>query len=479
MSSEVFGDELKNVYPVVEKNLSDSGSLDNVVEFLMMCGGRSLPEVMVTLVPEAWKYSELMSDLKKAYYKWNSMTMEPWDGPALLTFTDGRYIGAILDRNGLRPSRFYVTKSRHLIMASEVGVVDIDPAEIVQKGRLKPGRILLADVLKKEITSDIDFKDQICRMRPVEEWLKKLTTLDDLHEIFKSQNPNFEGIMSTSMCSAARTSSWARSPGAPLHKDNFFLVEEDRRLPLFGYNAEILSMLLLPMIKNSKESLGSMGNDAPLACFSMFNPLIYDYFKQLFAQVTNPPIDPIREKVIMSLAAPIGPETNILEPSSEQCERLFLEHPILSLEDLYVIKNIKYRNFKAIEINTVFDVKDYSPGVDFLSRSLDAICGEAERAVLDGYTYLVLSDRMAGRNYLPVSPLLAIGAVHHHLIERRLRMKVALIAETGEAREIHHHCLLLGYGADAICPYLIFETVRNLNSQVCKCYDRLSRVLIQ
>ncbi len=236
MSSEEFGDQLKDLYPVIEKNLSDSGSLDNVVEFLVMCGGRSLPEVMVTLVPEAWKYSELMSDSKKAYYKWNSMTMEPWDGPALLTFTDGRYIGAILDRNGLRPSRFYVTKSKHLIMASEVGVVDVDPAEIVQKGRLKPGRILLADTLKKEITSDIDFKDEICRLRPVEEWLKKLTTIDDLHEIFKSQNPSFGSIMNTSMLSANRSVVDAASP---LHKESFFLVEEDRRLPLFGYNIEV------------------------------------------------------------------------------------------------------------------------------------------------------------------------------------------------------------------------------------------------
>jgi glutamate synthase (NADPH/NADH) len=247
--------------------------------------------------------------------------------------------------------------------------------------------------------------------------------------------------MSTSMCSSIKYST-----SQPLTKDNFFLVEEDRRLPLFGYNAEILSLLLLPMIKNSKESLGSMGNDAPLACYSMYNPLIYDYFKQLFAQVTNPPIDPIREKIIMSLACPIGPEGNILEPGSEQCERLFIEQPILSLEDLYVLKHIKYRNFKAYTINTVFDVKDYKENDDFLSKSLDAICAEAEQAARNGYTYLILSDRMAGRNYLPVSPLLSVGAVHHHLIEKRLRMKVALIAETGEAREIHHLCLLLGYG---------------------------------
>ena len=190
MSSEEFGDELGKLYPVVEKNLSDSGSLDNVVEFLVHCGDRSLPEAMVTLVPEAWKHDELMNDLKKAYYKWNAFSMEPWDGPALLAFSDGRYVGAILDRNGLRPSRFYVLKSKHLVMASEVGVIDVDPSEVIQKGRLKPGRMLLADVFKKEITNDIDIKNELCRLRPVEDWLTKTTTIQDLHEIFKSQNPS-------------------------------------------------------------------------------------------------------------------------------------------------------------------------------------------------------------------------------------------------------------------------------------------------
>lgn len=217
MSNEDYGDELKNLYPVVEKNQSDSGSLDNVVEFLVNCGNRSLPEAMVTLVPEAWHHNELMSEQKKSFYKWSSFTMEPWDGPALLTFTDGRYIGAILDRNGLRPSRFYVLKSKHLIMASEVGVVDVDPAEVIQKGRLKPGRMLLADILKKEITSDIDIKNELCSLRPFEFWIQKSSTIKDLHEIYKSQNPNFEGVLSTSMCSATRPTG-----NGPLNKDNFF-----------------------------------------------------------------------------------------------------------------------------------------------------------------------------------------------------------------------------------------------------------------
>jgi glutamate synthase (NADH) len=249
MRSELFGDDLKRLYPIVESNQSDSGCFDNVVEFLVQCGNRSLPEAMITLVPEAWQNDELMSDLKKAYYKWNWCQMEPWDGPALLTFTDGRYMGAILDRNGLRPSRFYVLKSKHLVMASEVGVIDVDPADVIQKGRLKPGRMLLADTLKKEITGDIEIKKQICSLRPVEAWINKVTTLNDLREVFKSQNPNFEEIMSTSMTTLMRPDVSAGS--GPLNKDHFFLVEEDRRLPLFGYNVEVLSMLLLPMIKTS------------------------------------------------------------------------------------------------------------------------------------------------------------------------------------------------------------------------------------
>lgn len=228
-------------------------------------------------------------------------------------------------------------------MASEVGVVDVDPSEVLQKGRLKPGRMLLCDVVRKELTSDNDIKHEICSSRPATEWLRKFTRIEDLHEIYKSVNPNFEEVMNSSMVRLAK----GQTTKAKFNKSDIFLVEEDRRLPLFGYNIETLSMLLLPMISNRKESLGSMGNDAPLACLSMQNPMVYDYFKQLFAQVTNPPIDPIREKCVMSLACPIGPEANLLEPSANDCERLWLSQPILSLEDLFVLKNIEYRNFKV------------------------------------------------------------------------------------------------------------------------------------
>jgi glutamate synthase (NADPH/NADH) len=397
---------------------------------------------MLTLVPEAWQYDDNMSELKKAYYQWNSFAMEPWDGPALLTFTDGRYIGAILDRNGLRPSRYYLLKSNHLIMASEVGVIDVDGFEIAMKGRLKPGRMLLVDTLNREFTSDDKIKNEICRLRPVEEWIKQIISLKDLYEKYHSD----EGEKSLAF--------------VPTTDD----INEDRRLQLFGYNIEILNLLLLPMIKNCKESLGSMGNDAPLACLSDQNPVIYDYFQQLFAQVTNPPIDPIREKIVMSLSCPIGPESNILIPGVEQCQRLFLQQPILSLQDTTVIKSTTYKNLKPKIIDITVDINEFNRCEDYLSGALDRICQECETAAKENYTVLVLSDRNAGKDRLPVSALLTIGAVHQYLIEKLLRMKVALIIETAEAREIHHICLLLGYGADAICPYLVFETICNLNA---------------
>ena len=396
---------------------------------------------MITLVPEAWQYDENMSSLKKSYYQWNSFVMEPWDGPALFTFTDGRYIGAVLDRNGLRPSRYYLLKSNHLIMASEVGVIDVDGFEIAMKGRLKPGRMLLVDTLNREFTSDEKIKNEICGLRPVEDWLKNIITLNDLYTKFHSEMNN-------------------KLPSITTIND----INEDRRLQLFGYNIEILNLLLLPMIKTSKESLGSMGNDTPLACLSDQNPVIFDYFQQLFAQVTNPPIDPIREKIVMSLSCPIGPESNILLPSAAQCQRLFLEQPILSLDDLNVIKSTIFKNLKPKLIDITADINDYNRNGDFLSTALDRICRECEEAVQEKYTVLILSDRNVGKTRLPVSSLLALGAVHQYLIDKLLRLKVALIVETGEAREVHHICLLLGYGADAICPYLVFETVCSLNA---------------
>lgn len=457
MSNEEFGD-LKKLYPVVEPNLSDSGAVDCVLEFITMAGKRSLPEAVMTMVPEAWQNDKTMPDEKKDFYHWAACSMEPWDGPALLTFTDGRYIGAILDRNGLRPSRFYVLKDNIMVMASEVGVYDTDPSNVLLKSRLKPGRMLLVDTKQKTIIQDVDMKRQIALSRPHSTWLKEEILMSDL---YKDHKPTAEDaalckpIIDKSATARIRTEEERQLAVGQMYGG-------DQRLSLFGYTVETINMLLLPMIHTKKEALGSMGNDAPLACLSQFQPLIYEYFKQLFAQVTNPPIDPFREKIVMSLMCPIGPEANLLEPSSKQCHRLFLPNPILSLKDLLVIKNTNHRGWKSKVIDITFARKDGAAG---LKNALERITDEACKAARDGYQLLILSDRTAGVDRLPVSALIALGATHHHLIEERQRKKVGLIVDTAEAREVHHMCVLLGYGADAICPYLVFELAATLRSE--------------
>ncbi|CAK9821685.1 Glutamate synthase [NADH] [Anthophora retusa] len=459
MSSELYGEQLKQLYPVVEPNLSDSGAVDCVLEFLVMVGQRSLPEAVMTMVPEAWQNDITMATEKRDFYHWAACAMEPWDGPALLTFTDGRYIGAILDRNGLRPSRFYVTKDNMMVMASEVGVYDTPPSNVVLKSRLKPGRMLLVDTREKKIIEDVELKLHIARSRPHSKWLKDQIRMEDLRDAdadCRKVASTVESNMTTEEV-AKRNAMNNINPISAVNR----VWGGDRRLSLYGYTLETINLLLLPMMQSKKEALGSMGNDAPLACLSQFQPLIYDYFKQLFAQVTNPPIDPFREKIVMSMLCPIGPESNILEPNELQVHRLFLPQPILSLEDLEIIKRTKYRGWKTKVIDATYPVEDGPPG---LMNTLNRVSQEANLAAREGYQFLVLSDREAGPERVPVSSLLALGAVHHHLIEERQRMKVGLILETGEAREVHHVCLLLGYGADAICPYLVFEMARNLRA---------------
>lgn len=444
MSSTVYGEKLRDLYPVVEQGMSDSGCVDNVLEFLCMAGGRQLPEAVMTMVPEAWQNDKTMTADKKAFYRWSAYAMEPWDGPALLTFSDGRFIGAILDRNGLRPSRFYVTKSNHMYMASEVGVVDIPHGEVIQKGRLKPGRMLLVDTQQKVFLKDEILKAQISTLRPNQKWLTEETlSLSDLRQ--------------------AHVPSGVEN-GSQLQMEGYShggFLEKDRRLALYGYTVEAINLLVLPMVKDKKEALGSMGNDAPLACLSQYSPLIFDYFKQLFAQVTNPPIDPFREKIVMSLACPIGPEANILDPSSEQCKRLWLEQPILSLQDMEVLKQTTYKGWKTKQIDITFPVSEGPEGV---SPALQRVCVEAAEAA-EGYQLICLTDRQISKDHIPIPSLLAVGAVHHHLIDKKLRLKVGLVLETGEAREVHHICTLLGYGVDAICPYLVFETISRLRNE--------------
>lgn len=391
MHSTRFGDKLHDLYPVVEPNMSDSGSLDNVLEFLVTVGGRSLPEAIMTMVPEAWQNDKEMNPEKRLFYKWAGCAMEPWDGPALLTFTDGRYIGAILDRNGLRPARYYQTDNGDVIMASEVGVIDVPNSKIVVKQRLKPGRMLLIDTQSKVFVKDEEIKLSIARNSPYEQWLKELFTIEDLRVALTSAEVAKDGSFKRkAVLMEGRSEDEVEGRAKVL---------EDRRLAMFAYTTETVNMLLLPMVKTEKEALGSMGNDEPLACLSLYQPLIYSYFKQLFAQVTNPPIDPFREKIVMSLACPIGPEANILESSSQQCRRLWLDQPILSINDLEVIKQTTYKGWRTKVIDCVFSVQDGRQG---LLKRLDQIRKEACQAARDGYTVIVLSDRRAGPKYVPV-----------------------------------------------------------------------------
>ncbi|XP_054735838.1 uncharacterized protein LOC129242928 [Anastrepha obliqua] len=439
MQSELFGEDLTKLYPVVEPNLSDSGSFDCVLEFLTMASERSLPEAVMTMVPEAWQNDKTMPQEKRDFYQWASCVMEPWDGPALISFTDGRYIGAVLDRNGLRPSRFYVTSENVLIMASEVGVYDIDPSKIVLKSRLKPGRMLLVDTKERKLIQDVEIKTHITRLRPHSDWLQQKITIDEIRNANMHDEKAVDGSKLTI---------------DPLRNHTF-----DPRLLLFGYTTETINMLLVPMFKDKKEALGSMGNDAPLACLSSFQPLPYEYFKQLFAQVTNPPIDPFREKVVMSMQCPLGPEANLLQPSNKQVHRIWLTNPILSIPDINLLKRNTHRGWKTKVLDITFE---FEKGVKGYLDCIDDICRQGFNAASSGYQLLVISDRNAGCGKVPVSALLALGALHHHLIETLQRMKVGIIVETAEAREVHQICVLLGYGADAICPYLAFELAQAL-----------------
>ena len=424
MRSELFGDSLQALFPIVEPDGSDSGAFDNVLEFLFMTG-RSLQEAVMMMVPEAWQKNELLPEQKRAFYEFQSCLMEPWDGPASIAFTDGQYIGAVLDRNGLRPSRYYLTHDDRVIMASEVGVVPIDPANVKAKGRLEPGRMFLIDFEKGRLVPDEELKSDFAGRHPYAQWLE-------------AQRIALRDIV----------------PAAQ-HR----LFDPDTLLPrmqAFGYTTETLQFMLLPLIRELRDPVGSMGNDSTLACLSDKPRMIYDYFKQLFAQVTNPPIDSIREEIIMSLECYIGPEGNLLESTEQHAHRLRLRHPILTNEELHALRRMNYAGWTTWTIDITFDRKDVPGG---LERAIERICAEAEQAIGNNYSIIVLSDRNVGPDRVAVSSLLACGAVHHHLIARALRTRIGLVVESGEAREVHHHCLLVGYGADAINPYLAFEAL--------------------
>jgi glutamate synthase (NADH) len=445
LKSNFFGEDIDTLYPIIEDGGSDSAAFDNVLELLVINGVLSLPEAVMLMVPEAWQGNYAMDPAKVAFYEWAACMMEPWDGPALFTFSDGRYCGANLDRNGLRPCRFYVTDDDRIICASEVGTIHIDPERIIQKGRLQPGRMLLVDTVAGRIVDDAELKQTIAARHDFQSWIDKyLLSLPKIVDQLGEKGLQYSGKLDETK------------------------LQEDIRLHAFGYSLEQVSLLLGPMAADSKEALGSMGNDAPLACLAQQPRLLYEYFRQLFAQVTNPPIDPIRESVVMSLEAYIGPQGNLLEMDETQCHRLLLPSPILSLEEFYALANIEqlHPNWRVKTIDITFSK---SEGVQGYLDALDRICDAASDGINEEFNILVLSDRATSKDRVPISACLATGLVHHHLVRNRWRAQAALVVETAEAREVHHMCVLVGYGADAICPYLAVECILKMHR------DRLIR----
>jgi glutamate synthase domain-containing protein 2/glutamate synthase domain-containing protein 1/glutamate synthase domain-containing protein 3 len=431
MTSDIFGDDLEYIFPVLTPGASDSAIFDNALEFLVM-NGRMLPQAMMMLMPEAWDRNPLMPDAKRAFYQYRACLMAPWDGPASMAFTDGTRIGAVLDRNGLRPSRYVVTKDGFVVMASEVGVLPIEPEDVQIKGRLEPGRMFLIDTEQQRIISDEELKAECASRRPYQEWLSQnLVKLDQL---------------------PPATATPRADP------DAHFI-----RQRMFGYTLEELRILLAAMASTGNEAVGSMGNDTPLACLSDKPCLLYAYFKQAFAQVTNPAIDSIREVSFMSLKSRLGAEGNLLDETPEQARMLELEQPILTNEELERIRQIDHPHLHSTTLAAVFEAQ---PDVGAsLRQALDRLCRDAADAVENGKNILILSDREAGPGQIPIPSLLATSAVHHHLIRKGLRVRCGLVVESGEPREVAHFALLTGYSAAAINPYLALDTIDQLTEQ--------------
>ena len=424
LASPLFGKDIKKLFPIVQPGGSDSANFDNALELLLMAG-RSLPHAVAMLIPEAWAKNPYMNPQKRAFYEYHASLMEPWDGPAAIAFTDGRSIGATLDRNGLRPARYLVTRDGLMVMASEAGVLPVAPEDVLLKGRLQPGKMLLVDTVEGRIVSDQELKRSLYGRNPYQLWIKEnQVTLDQLPD-----PPREHGANQATLIGRQRS---------------------------FGYTEEDLKMILGPMSEKGEEPIGSMGADTPLACLSDRPQLLFHYFKQLFAQVTNPPIDPIREEMVMSLTSYIGTERNILDETPKHCHTLKLPDPILTNHDLEKLRRVSKGDFLATTLPTLFLVEDNGKG---LERALTQLCRRASLAIQSGYTLLILSDRGVDEDYAPIPSLLALAAVHNHLVREETRSQVALIVESGEPRETMHFALLIGYGASAVNPYLALETV--------------------
>ena len=422
--SPLFDNDLKKILPIINADGSDSAMLDNCFEFLVLAG-RSLPHAMMMMIPEPWSNHESMNDEKKAFYEYHSCLMEPWDGPASIAFTDGTTIGATLDRNGLRPSRYYVTKDDLVIMASEAGVLEIDPERILLKGRLQPGRMFLVDTNEGRIVSDDEIKKSIATAHPYRQWLNEnLVDLDTIPVPAPEPVEPHDTVMT--------------------------------RQRAFGYTFEELRVLLAPMARIGVEATGSMGNDTPLAVLSDKPQSLFNYFKQLFAQVTNPPIDCIREEIITSSIINIGGEGNLIDPKPESAKVIKLASPILSNEDFAKLKSIEEPGFSSTTIPILFDPNS---GEEGLTSALDRVFSDADAAIESGINILILSDRGIDVDHAPIPSLLAVAGLHHHLIRKGTRTRVGLVLESGEPREVHHFSLLIGYGCGAINPRSKLSTI--------------------
>jgi glutamate synthase (ferredoxin) len=457
LASDLFGDDLQRVLPVIREGGSDTATFDNVLEFLMM-SGRSLPHAILMMIPEPWQNHDKMDPARRAFYEYHSSLMEPWDGPASIAFTDGTIIGAVLDRNGLRPSRYYVTKDDLVVMASEVGVLDIPPEDIRLKERLHPGKVFLVDTAQGRIVDDEEIKTELAAAHPYQRWLAEhLIDIRELPDAARLPEPDHQTVL--------------------------------RRQQAFGYTDEDLRFLLAPMAQLGEEAVGSMGTDTALAVLSNKPRLLFDYFKQLFAQVTNPPLDAIREELITSMASTIGPEANLLDPRPESCRQIEVKYPVLSNEEVAKLRCVgndtapglfltdsdpgdetpiecpapaAFPGFHTVTLPMLFDPSEDGPG---LERAMAVLCRQASDAVASGYNILVLSDRGISESRAAIPSLLATAGVHHHLVREGTRTKCALIVEAGDAREVHHCALLVGYGAGAVNPYLAFETFDDMIRQ--------------
>ncbi|MFL5824988.1 MAG: glutamate synthase large subunit [Thermoleophilaceae bacterium] len=430
LASELFGDDIEQIKPVIRPGGSDSATFDNVLELLLL-GGRTLPHALMMMIPEAWEGREDMPQEVRDFYAYESCLMEPWDGPAAVAFTDGRVIGATLDRNGLRPGRWQLTRDGIVVLASETGVLEYEPEEIVTKGRLQPGKIFLVDVEQGRIVEDGEVKHEVASQKPYGRWYAERTVhLDDLPDVAP-----------------------AELPADPLRT----------RQKLFGFTQEDLRVTLAQMGgAKAEEPTGSMGNDFALAVLSDRSPLLYSYFKQLFAQVTNPPIDPIREKIVMSLSTSVGPEGNLLEETAEHAHQLIISQPLLTSSELEKLRQVDHHVFRAATLDATWPV---SEGVEGLERALARLCRESDEHISNGDNILIISDRAAGADRAPIPALLALAGVHHHLVREHTRLRTGLVVESAEPREVHHIATLLGYGASAVNPYLAFETLYEM-------YDR-------